>query len=98
MIAHLELLLGREVVDKNGRFAGRLEEAHANRDGTITHYLLAQGHLRRVSVPDVFAYVLHQMGAQKRGGSVHVPWDRLDLSDPHHPRLRCAVEELKIEN
>ena len=98
MIAHLELLVGREVVDANGEHAGRIEEAHAEADGTITEFVLARGNRpHRVSVADLFAYVLHWAGAQKRGGSVHVPWDKLDLSDVHRPRLTCPVRDLLRE-
>ena len=98
MIAHLELLLGREVVDANGDHAGRIEEAHAEDDGTITHFVLARDtRPRRLSVADVFTYVLHWAGAQKRGGSVRVPWDKLDLSDIRRPRLTCPVQELLRE-
>jgi hypothetical protein len=60
-MAHLELLLGREVVDANGEHAGRIEEAHADGDGTIRYFVLARGRRpRRVSVADLFAYVLHE--------------------------------------
>jgi hypothetical protein len=30
----------------------------------------------------------------KRGG-YRVPWNKLDLSDPLRPRLRCSVDELE---
>jgi hypothetical protein len=34
-------------------------------------------------------------GLPVRSEPLRVPWDRMDLSDPHHPRLTCALRELK---
>ncbi len=87
MIVHLELLIGREVLDADGKRAGRIEEVHANEKGEITEWVLATG---RLHISDLIVFVLHQLGAQKSSWkhSRRVPWQELDLSDPQRPRLR----------
>ncbi|HEX8169411.1 MAG TPA: hypothetical protein VF824_02595 [Thermoanaerobaculia bacterium] len=91
MIVHLETLIGREVVDADGRRAGRIEEARARQSGkelVITEFLLAHGRLERTS------FLLHQLLAHVSPKSIRVPWEKLDLSDPRKPRLTCRVDEL----
>jgi len=31
---------------------------------------------------------------KSQGGKI-ARWDQIDISDPHHPRLTCSVEELR---
>lgn len=97
-IVQLETLVGTEVRDATGKLAGRLEEVHADWQGEeciVTHYVLASRHARRgISLTDAITFVLRLLGAEKAGGSIVVPWDKLDLSDPEKPRLKCRAEEL----
>jgi sporulation protein YlmC with PRC-barrel domain len=89
---HLERLLGRAVLAKNGRRVGRLEEVRVEKHGSglvVTEYHIGPAALlERLSV-----HTLRLLGANPRRTHA-VPWDRLDLSDPDHPRLLCAVEDL----
>ncbi|MFY9821219.1 MAG: hypothetical protein WAM82_07545 [Thermoanaerobaculia bacterium] len=89
---HLELLLGREVHDSEGRRVGRLLSVTAERDGddcVVREFLLGPAALlHRLGIT-----TLHIVGFQRRK-PLAVPWDRLDLSDPERPRLRCRAEEL----
>jgi sporulation protein YlmC with PRC-barrel domain len=81
---HVELLVGRRVVDANGEVAGRLQRIMADRVGlecVVSEYRLGAGAL------------LERLGLASRGGLV-VPWQQMDLSDPLHPRLRCTNAEL----
>jgi sporulation protein YlmC with PRC-barrel domain len=87
---HVELLLGRRVLAANGRSIGRLEEVRADRrgaGGTVTEYVIGPAGLaERLSAWLPFL-------ATRRGFTAR--WDQIDVSDPHHPRLLCSVEELQ---
>jgi len=88
----LDRLLGREVVAGNHQCVGRLEEFRAEVHGSrceITEYVIgAAGLLERLGVG-----VRLLLG--RRGSGYVARWDQLDISDPEHPRLTCAVEELR---
>ena len=79
MIVHLELIVGKEVRDKQGRRAGRIVEVHGEEKGRemiITHYGLVKGFL---------GFLLHELGVKRV--IQHVPWEQIDLRDPLHPRI-----------
>ena len=88
----VDRLLGRQVVAKNHRPIGRLEELRVERDGgeyIITEYVIgAAGLLERLGLG------VKLLLGRRRGGFV-ARWDQLDISDPDHPTLTCAVEELR---
>lgn len=96
---HLELLLGRRVYDATGQPVGRIEEVRAAQQGdewVIQEYLIgAAALLERLSAWTIGLELLHRFGARKISAGYRVPWDRLDLSDPEHPRLRCSIAEIK---
>jgi sporulation protein YlmC with PRC-barrel domain len=96
---HLELLLGKQVLDSTGKPIGRLEEVRAKQQGNewvIQEYLIGPtALLERLSAWTIGLGVLHLLGARKIHGGYQVPWDKLDLSDPQHPRLCCTLQELK---
>jgi sporulation protein YlmC with PRC-barrel domain len=79
----LELLIGRKVVDANGKPAGRIEEIIAERDGdelVVTEYhLSAYGFLERLGIRTLLRLAVPK--------PERVPWERMDLSDPEKPRL-----------
>ena len=95
---HLERLLGKKVYDRNGRKAGRIEEVRArvSADGCLVEaYLLGRaGLVARLSIPGLTQMLLGFAGAKGIRTSREVSWDRMDLTDPRRPRLRCTVEEL----
>ena len=95
---HVELLLNRRVYAQNGRVVGRLEEVRAElRAGEcfVTEYHVgAYALVERLAAWRIGRAVLKLFGATRRGGGYRVPWDKLDLSDPARPRLRCEVGEL----
>ena len=92
-VVHLELLVGREVHDSEGKRVGRILSVTAEREGedcVIREYLLGPAALlRRLGIT-----TLRLVGFRHRE-PLRVPWDQLDLSDPEKPRLRCRAEELK---
>jgi hypothetical protein len=88
----LDRLLGRRVIAKNGRPAGRLEEFRAETRGqgcVITGFIIgAAGLLERLGIG------VKLLVGRAPGGFV-ARWDQLDLTDPHTLRLTCPIEELE---
>jgi sporulation protein YlmC with PRC-barrel domain len=92
----VELLLGKQVVDRVGRRVGRIEELIATRrDGAC---MLREVHLGPYALVERLALSASRLpflGLLARVGRFHrVPWDRIDLSDPAHPRLTCRLDEI----
>jgi sporulation protein YlmC with PRC-barrel domain len=96
---HLELLLGKPVLDSTGKTVGRIEEVRAQQQGQewiVQEYLIGYAAaLERLSAWTIGLGILHLLGAHKIHGGYTVPWDKLDLTDPNKPRLRCSLDELK---
>ena len=84
-------LIGREVHDGDHRRVGRLEELRAEKTGagwTVTGFVIgAAGLFERLGLG------AQLIAGRRRRGRV-ARWDQIDLSDPHHPRLRCRLDEL----
>ena len=97
---HLELLIGRRVVDANGKKVGRIEEVLAEERGddlVVTEYHVgSKGMAERFSIYHFGVGLLRLLGARGHlAKATRIPWEKLDLSDPEKPRLTCAVEELE---
>lgn len=90
--ARLERLLGRRVLAGNNQAVGRLEEFRAEKRGSgyvITHYVIGRaGLFERLDVGVRLLVGAHIGGYLAR-------WDQVDIGDPDHPRLTCAVGELE---
>jgi hypothetical protein len=88
----LDRLLGRQLVGRNNRPAGRLEEFRAEMRGgvcVITEFVIGgAGLVERLGVGVKLLF------GRERGGHV-ARWDQVDLSDPDRPRLTCSLEELR---
>jgi hypothetical protein len=88
---YLDELLGRIVVAGNNRRIGRIEEFHGEHRGDhleIVRFVIGSAGLLdrlNVGVKALFG---------RRGGGKVATWEQLDIRDPQHPRLTCAVEEL----
>ncbi len=95
---HLELLLGKQILDLSDRPIGRLEEVVAEQQGenwVITAYLIGPiALMERFSAWTLGMAFLRLLGARKSHQGYRIPWDRLDLSDLDRLRLTCTVEEL----
>ena len=96
---HLELLVSKRVVDANAQLAGRIEEVYAEQQGgetVIQEYLRGPDAMgARLAVWLTGLRMLHWLGVGKSNRGYRVPWDKMDLTDPEQPRLRCAKEELE---
>jgi sporulation protein YlmC with PRC-barrel domain len=96
--AHVELLLGRLVVDPDGQRLGRIEDIRAVAHGGqlyVSQYIIGrQGVAGRLTSVSLIPRVIHSLGVgHKRRGYV-VPWTWMDLSDPEHPRTTRRMDEL----
>jgi sporulation protein YlmC with PRC-barrel domain len=96
--AHVELLLGRPVVDADGRKLGRLEEIRAVAHGGqlyVSQYLVGRyGLAARLTSASLLPRVLHLVGVGRRRSGYLVPWTWMDLSDPAHPRVTRPLRDL----
>ena len=96
---HLELLLSKPVLDSTGKSVGRIQEVRAEQQGEewiVKEYLIGYAAvLERLSAWTIGLKILHLLGAQKIYGGYTIPWDKLDLTDPDKPRLRCSLDALK---
>ena len=91
---HFELLLGRKVLDSEGKKAGRILAARVEAEGedcVVREYHLGTAAL--LTRLGLSAGLI--AGLPMRSEPIRVPWDRMDLSDPRHPRLTCPLRELK---
>src|SRR5689334_21259308 len=98
MEVHLELLVGRKVLTLNNDSLGRLEEVHGDiRDGRcyVEEYLVGSyAVLERLSALAIGRAILGIAGKSLKTG-YRIPWDKLDLSNPEKPKLKCKVTQLK---
>jgi hypothetical protein len=87
-------IVGQRVIDPDGCIAGRIESIRAEKIGPrcVIHeyHLGTEAFLSRIG-----ASTVHLFGISTRLKLLRVPWQDMDFSDPHHPRLRCTIEELK---
>ena len=94
---HAELLLGEKVFAANGQPIGRLEEIRTeiNKGHCFVSEFLVGSYavLERLAAWRLGRAVLRVFGARRKEG-YRIRWDQMDLSDPRHLRLLCAVEEL----
>jgi len=99
MEVNVELLLGAMVRDIDGEDVGRIEEFHAERDDKtclVTSYLIgASGVISRLSAWTLVRPISEFLNTRKLYSLYRVPWQDMDLSDPHHPKLRTAKRDLR---
>jgi hypothetical protein len=98
MEIQLELLLGTQVYDSDDQPLGRLREIKTEAAGedfvVVEYHLGALGLLESLSATTLGGVILRSFGLAARAGNRIIPWDKLDLADPDHLKLRCTVAEL----
>jgi len=99
MEINIEHLLGRKVRDVDGNDVGRIEEFRAERDGKsllLEAYLIgASALIQRLSAWTLVRPIHRALHGRRFYSTYRVPWQDMDLSDPHHPRLRIAKRDLR---
>ena len=95
---HVEHLLGRVVHDVDNCKVGRIEEIEAEqtRDGCyVKSFVLGErGLLKRLSLRGIGPLFFQSLVAQREQSARGVPWNKIDISNPKRPRLRCRRDEL----
>ncbi|HEY9825573.1 MAG TPA: hypothetical protein V6D19_09005 [Stenomitos sp.] len=96
---HLELLLGTQVIDVEGKAVGQIEkiaDQQQGKDCYIQEYLIGStAILERLSAWYIGTAIQKVLGAHKfRVAGYRISGDQLDLSAPRHPRLRCTRNKL----
>ncbi|HET9982210.1 MAG TPA: PRC-barrel domain-containing protein [Longimicrobiales bacterium] len=98
MEVRLERLVGRRVVDRDGRGIGHIEEVRAEEVGgelRVVEYLTGTlGARRRLMLATLPLHAAGVLGIPLAGSGYRIPWRELDLTDPDRPRTRCRREEL----
>jgi len=92
-IINIELLIGRKVVDANGKPIGRIEEFVAMQRGgdlVVTEvHVGRRGLAERLSVHGAATTFIRFLGGRSQTKKPQrIKWRDLDLSDPEHPRLK----------
>ena len=99
MEINVELLLGTKVCDIDGEDVGRIEELRVERGGEsclVEAYLIgASAVISRLSASTLVRPIRGFLSTRRLYSAYQVPWQEMDLSDPHHPRLRIAKRDLR---
>jgi sporulation protein YlmC with PRC-barrel domain len=99
MEVNVELLLGTNVQDMDGEEIGRIEELVVERDEkscVVEAYLIgAPGLIERLSAWTLVRPIKQFLGTRKLYTVYQVPWEDMDMRDPHHPRLRIAKRDVR---
>jgi hypothetical protein len=95
----VEHLLGKHVVDSDGKKLGRIHEITAERaedSCTVNAYLVGGRamivRIARWAVPNSLSGKLES----KLFRPYWIAWDKMDLSDPDHPRATVTRTELEL--
>ena len=86
------VLLGRRVLDREGRAIGRIEEFHAEQEGD--YYVVAAVDLGPVALLERLAVRHLGVTWPGRAHGYRVEWKQIDLQDEECPRLLCDRSEL----
>ena len=91
---HFELLLGRKVRDSEGKKAGRILAVLAVNQGEDC--VISEYHLGTAALLTRLGFSAGMIaGLPIHSEPLRVPWEKMDLRDPHKPRLTCPLGELK---
>jgi len=98
----LHHLVGRTVIDVDGRRIGRIEEllAEIELHENGNEYVVREFHIGAFGVLEALAgsrfarRAMRNLGRLTRYRFYAVPWDQMDLSDPDHPRVNRPLREL----
>jgi len=94
----VELLLGRKVVDVDGKKVGRVEEIRGDKNAVgvlVEDYLVgAYAHVERLAAWSLVRPIRGILGKSVYS-MYRIRWEEMDLSDPNHPRLTVPKSELR---
>lgn len=95
-------VVGKRVFDIDGRSIGRIEEmlaeislhASGNDYVVVEIHVGTYGALEALAGSRVARYLIERVGRFVRHRHHRVPWEKLDLTNPERPVVRCRAEEL----
>ncbi len=91
-------MLGKKVVDADGEYAGRLEEIEAERGDEVclikSYLVQRRGLLDRLQTWVLAAPMRKAIPVREKSKPYRVPWDKMDLRDPGHPRILVPQSQL----
>ena len=87
---HVEVLVGRAVVDAAGRRRGRLEEIMIEREGDEWAAMAPSSASPGGTIARAILQMVPFVAARRR----HVRWHLMDFADPTRPRVMVALAEL----
>lgn len=91
-------ILGRKVVDFEGKYAGRIEEIEAERGDDVSliksYLVVHRGLLDRIQTWTLAGSIRKSIPVREKSTPYRVPWDQMDMSDPDHPRILVPQSEL----
>jgi hypothetical protein len=101
----LHHLLGRTVRDPNGHRVGRIEELRAGielhekgNDYVVTEFHVGSfGAIETLAGAHFARQLLRRLGRFASYERHRIPWHRLDITDPRHPKALDTVEELQVK-
>ncbi len=92
-------ILGNKVHDADGKYAGALEEIEVERGDescAVKSYLVEhRGVIDRITAWALADSLRKAIPVREKSRPYRVPWELMDLSDPHHPRITVPQSELK---
>ena len=99
----LHHLLGSTVRDPDGRKVGRIADVRARielheggSDYVVTEFLVGSfGTVESIAGPLIARQLLTRLGRFSSYRTHNIPWDRLDLTDPEHPKALDTLEQLE---
>ena len=99
MDVKVELLVGTQVCDLDGKKVGRIEEIRVERQESallVEAYLIgASGLIERLSARTLVRPIRRLLRIRHVYSVYEVPWQDMDLTDPKRPVLRIAQRDLR---
>jgi sporulation protein YlmC with PRC-barrel domain len=96
---HMYEFLGRKVHDADGKYAGALEEVEVERGDefcAVKNYLVQhRGLIDRITAWALTQSIRKAIPVREKSKPYRVPWDKMDLTDPQHPRITVPQSELQ---
>ncbi len=96
----VEDIMGKKVLDASGKLVGHIEEivvvpaGPQDNDWVVKEYHVGMAALFERLAALTFLDALLRVFHKDRGVGWVIPWNKLDLSDPIHPRLLGERDDL----
>lgn len=89
----LDRLVGRQVYTANNRRLGRLEEFHAEQQGT--NWIVFRCSIGASGLAERLGLAARLILGVPRATGYIARWDQIDISDPDRLRITCPINQLQ---